>query len=90
MKKDYETLSGEKIDVSALSQKEREEVSEIERMIAEGEDYFTVDRRVHAPLIEGRAGLQAKDCVEIYNSPKCKITFDLLERYRQKCFGPML
>ena len=84
--KTYTLLSGETIDSSALSKKEQEQISEIERMIARREDYFTVDRHVHAPLVEGRAGLQAKDLIEIYNSPKNKVVFDLLDRYHQELF----
>ncbi len=84
--KTYTLLSGEIIDGSTLSKEEQGYISEIEKLIADHEDYFEIDRRVHAPLVEGRGVLQAKGLIEIYNSPRFKVVADLLERYHQKLY----
>lgn len=87
MKREYELLSGEKIDHSILSKEEREHISTIEKLVENSADYFEVYRQIYRPLLEGRGGFNAKDLRQIYDSAGYKILVDLLERYRQKSFG---
>lgn len=87
MKKEYELLSGEKIDCSTLSLEEQERISEIEKLIANQEDYLVMDSRLHALVLEERRIYSGKSLAQLYNSTSYKILEDLLERYHKKCFG---
>ncbi len=86
MKREYELLSGEKIDLSTLSLEEQGGISEIEKLIANQEDYLVVDNRLHALVLEERRIYSGKSLAQLYNSASYKILEDLLERYRQKVF----
>ncbi|MBI5066543.1 hypothetical protein HZA97_10025 [Candidatus Woesearchaeota archaeon] len=83
--KEYELLSGEKIDFSSLSDAEQEHVGEVEKLIAESVDYFEVWRRIDQPLKQGK-NFTSESLRELYNSPRYKLLVDLLERYRRKTY----
>lgn len=85
MKKEYELLSGEKIDLSTLSKEEQEHVGKIEELIENAADYFEVERTAFAPLKEGKS-FNVQSLRTLYDSPRYKVLEDLVERYRQKCY----
>lgn len=88
MKKEYGCISGERIDYSTLTKEERKHISTIEKLIKNNADYFEIEREAFAPLKEGKS-FNAKNLVALYDSSRYKVLEDLVERYRQKCFGPL-
>lgn len=86
MKEEYESLSGEKIDISTLSESEQEHLSEIEKLIENSADFFEVERKALAPLIEGKL-FTAQSLTELHHSPRYKVMLDLVTRYWQKLYS---
>ena len=86
MKKEYELLSREKIDLSLCSTDECEHISKIEKLIESSADYFEVYRQAFVPLQEGKH-FTGEDLRKLRASPHYKIALDLVERHRQKYFS---
>ncbi len=84
--KEYELLSGEIIKLSDLSPEEQKQVSRIEELIAKSEDYFEIERRAFAPLMEGKY-FTVKSLEQLYQSLRYKVLLDLVTRYHQKLFS---
>lgn len=88
MEKKYETLSGEKIDLSQLAEDEQKHISGVEELIGNSADYFEVERAAFAPLKEGKS-FDVKRLTELHGSLRYKVLLDMVERYgkRQNLYG---
>lgn len=83
----YTLLSGEQIDLSALSAEEWKHVDEVEGMIKDSKDYLGICRSVYYPLLSGKSW-NSPDLRQLQASVCYRLLSDLLERYRQKLFPP--
>ena len=81
----YTLLSGEKIDLSPLSEEECRHIDAVESLIEQSSDYFKVFRSVYAPITEGKS-FDTASLHSVYASSRYKVVADMLERYRQKLF----
>ena len=84
--KEYELLSGEKVDLSLLPTEDCEHISKIEKLIEVSADYFEVYRQAPAPLLDGKS-FNARSLSALYSSPQYRVLEDLVGRYHKKCFG---
>lgn len=83
----YTLLNGRKINLESLSKQEREHVKNIEKLIADNEDYDDVYRQAFAPLEEGKS-FTPQTIVELFNSRVYKITMDLMQQYWAQQYLP--
>ena len=82
----YTLSSGEMIDISLLSEKERKHISKIEELIGNNTDYIEIYSRAFTPLLVGKT-FDGDSFKALRDSSQYKILLDLLESYHKKCFS---